>query len=186
MDDNQDRLLAQRLVQLRTARQWSLDQLAQQTGISRATLSRIERTETSPTAALLGKLAQVFGMTMSQLLREIEESPPELLTRANQPVWHDLETGFERRSVSPPTQGFRAELIEGRLRAGASIHYDNAPVAGMQQQIWLLSGALEYSLSDRTWRLTPGDCLRFLLNGPSHFYAPGPADAHYAIVICRT
>ncbi|PLR29041.1 transcriptional regulator, partial [Chimaeribacter californicus] len=61
MDDNQDRLLAQRLVQLRTARQWSLDQLAQQTGISRATLSRIERAETSPTAALLGKLAQVFG-----------------------------------------------------------------------------------------------------------------------------
>ncbi|QCR36664.1 helix-turn-helix domain-containing protein [Nissabacter sp. SGAir0207] len=181
----QDTRLAARLVQLRITQDLTLAQLADQSGISRATLSRIERAENSPTAAQLGKLAQVFGLTMSQLLHEIDEAPPELLPRALQPIWLDAETGFERRSVSPPAAGFRAELIEGRLRAGAEIAYAGAPVAGMQQHIWLLEGTLEYRLGERTYQLAAGDCLRFRLQGPSHFRATGPADARYLIVICQ-
>ena len=53
--DTDDRLAA-RLAELRVQRGWSLDELAMATGISRASLSRIERAETSPTAALLNRL----------------------------------------------------------------------------------------------------------------------------------
>jgi len=48
-----DQALALRLSELRLRQGWSLDDLAARTGISRATLSRIERAETSPTASLM-------------------------------------------------------------------------------------------------------------------------------------
>ena len=51
-----ERQLAERLAALRTAAGWSLDELATRSGVSRATLSRLERAETSPTATLLSRL----------------------------------------------------------------------------------------------------------------------------------
>ena len=48
--------LAQRLRELRHERGWSLDELAARSGVSRATLSRLENNEVSPTAAVLGRL----------------------------------------------------------------------------------------------------------------------------------
>src|SRR5262245_13373605 len=45
-----ERRIAHRLARLRAERGWSLEALAERTGISRATLSRVERSELSPTA----------------------------------------------------------------------------------------------------------------------------------------
>lgn len=183
--ESHDLRLAERLAELRVGQGWSLEQLAQLTGISRATLSRVERAETSPTASLLGKLSAAYGLTTSRLLMALEDNPPELIRAGQQPVWHDRETGFERRSVSPPAPGFRAELISGTLKAGVTISYDSPPVDGLEQHIWMLEGVLEFTLDSRTYRLDAGDCLRFHLHGTSSFHVPGPADARYAIVISR-
>jgi transcriptional regulator with XRE-family HTH domain len=69
--------LEARVAALRAARGWSLDELAERTGISRATLSRLERAETSPTAAMLERLCAAFGWTLSRLMAEAEgEAPP--------------------------------------------------------------------------------------------------------------
>lgn len=116
-----DLRLAQRLADLRQQQGWSLEALAQRTGLSRATLSRVERTETSPTASLLNRLCAAYGLTMSRLLSEIEDEPPELLRPPQQPVWVDRASGFHRRSVSPPAALYKAEFIEARLDAGAQI-----------------------------------------------------------------
>ena len=51
-----DARLAQRLRELRLKRSWSLEELATKSGVSRATLSRIENNEVSPTAAVLATL----------------------------------------------------------------------------------------------------------------------------------
>ena len=71
-----DRRIAQRLGQLRGEHAWSLDDLAERTGISRATLSRIERSELSPTAAMLGKLCTAYGWTLSRLMADAESPAP--------------------------------------------------------------------------------------------------------------
>jgi len=180
-----DRRLAARLAGLRQERGWSLDELGERSGISRATLSRLERGETSPTASLLGRLCTAFGRTMSRLLSEVETDPPHLVRRDAQIVWTDPETGFRRRSVSPPAIGFAAELISGDLPAGAVIGYDAPPVDGLEQHVWMLGGVLDLSVAAQTYRLGPGDCLRFRLVGPSRFSCPGPDAARYAIAICR-
>ncbi|TSD84991.1 helix-turn-helix transcriptional regulator, partial [Mycobacterium sp. KBS0706] len=84
-----DARLAARLAALRAEQGWSLDALAERSGISRATLSRLERGETSPTASLLGRLCTAYGRTMSGLIAEVETDPPQLLRRAEQPGWTD-------------------------------------------------------------------------------------------------
>lgn len=182
---NDDMQLAERLAWLRVNQGWSLEVLATQTGISRATLSRIERGENSPTASMLGKLSAAYGLTTSRLLMALEEHPPELIRHGQQSVWKDTETGFERRSVSPPAHGFCTEMLTGKLNVGATIAYDSPPVVGIEQHIWLLEGVLELTLDQRHFRLEKGDSLRFHLYGTSSFHVPGPEDAYYAIVISR-
>lgn len=81
--DNHDLRLAERLAELRVSQGWSLEQLAQMTGISRATLSRVERAETSPTASLLGKLSAAYGLTTSRLLMALEDNPRSLSAHRN-------------------------------------------------------------------------------------------------------
>ncbi|MCK2219411.1 XRE family transcriptional regulator [Actinomadura sp. ATCC 31491] len=178
-----DTRLAERLARLRVDRGWSLDELARRAGVSRSTLSRLERGEISPTASLLNKLCAVHGRTMSRLLAEVEAEPPQLLRAGEQPVWRDEESGFTRRSVSPPHPGLRGEVVEGTLRPGADIAYDVPPVPGLEQHIWVLEGAVEIAADGRAHLLAAGDCLRFRLWGASRFRCPGPGPARYVLLV---
>src|SRR3954451_10004118 len=74
--------IATRLGQLRTERGWSLEDVAERTGISRATLSRLERSELSPTAAMLGALCTLYGWTLSRLMADAEAPPPNFIPAA--------------------------------------------------------------------------------------------------------
>lgn len=178
--------LAMRLAELRQEKGYSLEALSEETGISRASLSRIERGETSPTAALMNRLCRAYGLTMSRLLSEVESPGPQLLRRDAQPIWQDRESGYLRRSVSPPAADFHSEVIAARLKGGAQIVYDAPPVAGIEQHLWMLEGMLIFTLNDTEWRLEAGDCLRFHLVGRSAFHAPEPEGAYYALVVNRT
>lgn len=183
MPDTVDARLAARLGLLRTEHGWSLDELSHRAGVSRSTLSRLERGELSPTTTVLGRLCTVYGRTMSRLLMEVETEPPQLVPAAVQPVWRDERSGFLRRSVSPPHAGLRAEIVEGTLDAGADIAYENAPVPGVEQHIWVLEGTVEITVDSTVHTVRQGDCLRFRLRGPSHFHCPGPGPVRYALMI---
>lgn len=178
-----DSRLAARLAELREQRGWSLEELAQRTGVSRSTLSRLERAEISPTASLLGTLCTAYEQTMSRLLAEVESEPPQVVRAAAQSVWHDRASGFERRSVSPPHAGLRGEVVEGTLQPGSDIAYDAPPVPGVEQHIWVLDGAVEITANGRSHELEAGDCLRFRLWGTSRFRCLGSRPVSYAIII---
>ncbi|WP_437014141.1 helix-turn-helix domain-containing protein [Streptomyces sp. enrichment culture] len=182
--DPVDVRLGVRLAALRAERGWSLEELAERSGVSRSTLSRAERAQTSPTASLLNRLCAVYGRTMSQLLSEVEAQPVPLVRAADQPVWEDRAAGFVRRSVSPPHAGLRGELVEGRLAAGADLAYDRPPVPGLEQHIWVLDGTLEVTAGDTAHRLRAGDCLRMRVWGPVRFRCPGEdADTRYVLAV---
>ncbi|WP_415953270.1 helix-turn-helix domain-containing protein [Streptomyces sp. KLOTTS4A1] len=183
MGDDIDARLALRLAALRTERGWSLDELASRSGVSRSTLSRLERGEISPTTALLNRLCGAYERTMSRLLTEVEGERAQLVRAGQQPVWSDTESGFVRRSVSPPHAGLRGELVEGSLRPGADISYDGPPVSGLEQHIWVLEGSVEVSLQNETYALRTGDCLRFRLWGPSRFRCTSNEPVRYVIAV---
>lgn len=163
--------LAERLAMLRQARGWSLETLAERSGVSRATLSRFERAESSPSTVQLNRLCRALGMTASRLLGELESGNHALVTRAKQPLWVDQHSGLRRRSLSPPTTGYAVELIECELPAGAVIAYDVSPLAGLEHHLWLIEGALELEIEGRRHRLAPGDVLRYRLYGEDRFEA---------------
>jgi transcriptional regulator with XRE-family HTH domain len=178
-----DMRLAGRLRELRRDRRWSLDELSATSGISRASLSRIENGEVSPTAHVLGRLAHAHGLTVSRLLSDIEGASPALIARADQPEWIDPETGLRRRIVSPASVDFDCELLACELPAGAEIDYPLPPRKGLEHCLYLQEGALELTIEGTLHRLEEGDCLRYRLNGASRFRVPGRRAARYVLVI---
>lgn len=177
--------LTARLAHLRLEHGYSLDQLAEKSGISRATLSRLERGETSPTASMLGVLCGVFQTPLSRLIAEVEDAGTSLVRAADQAVWSDPESGFVRRMVSPPAQAFLGELIEGRLPPGGDIRYDRSPLLGLEHHLWLLTGTLTLEVDGSRYDLLAGDCLRYRLFGASRFRNPGGQDARYVLAMIR-
>jgi len=184
-DRDVERRIAQRLARLRADSGWSLDILAERTGISRATLSRLERSELSPTAAMLGRLCSVYGWTLSRLMAEAETRPANLVPASEQSEWRDPESGYRRRAVSPPTPGLRGEVVEVHMPAGATVSFDTSPVAGLEHHLWMLEGALSLEVGGSAFKLRPGDCLRYVLTGPSRFHNAGKREARYVIAMVR-
>jgi transcriptional regulator with XRE-family HTH domain len=182
-DHEIERRIARRLARLRAERGWSLEALSERTGISRATLSRLERSELSPTAAMLGKLCTVYGWTLSRFMAEAETRPPNLVPAAAQPEWSDPGSGYRRRVVSPPGPGLRGELVEVRMPAGASVSFDASPVAGLEHHLWMLEGSLNLEIEGSFFQLRVGDSLRYVLVGPARFQSTGKREARYVIAM---
>lgn len=178
-----DDRIAARLRALRAERQWSLDELARRSGVSRATLSRLEHAEVSATAAVLGRLCAAYGLPMSRLMHLVEAEVAALVRRAAQPVWVDPATGFRRRSVSPPAAGLAAELLEGTLPPGVRLDYERTPRHGLEHHLLLLEGALAVTVDGSRHALQPGDCLRYRLTGASAFETPAEQGARYLLAI---
>jgi transcriptional regulator with XRE-family HTH domain len=160
--------IAARIRGERTARRWSLDDLAGRSQVSKAMISKIERAEASPTAALLGRLSGAYGITLSALLAEGEAPQRGPARRAEQPVWRDPATGYIRRQVAASATS-PIELTEVDLPPGASVSFPAASYRQMSHVIWVLAGRLTFVEGDVTHDLGPGDSLEF---GP-------PADCTY-------
>lgn len=178
-----DSRIAAHLKGLRIARGWSLDELAGRSGISRATLSRLENAETSATATTLGKLATTYGITISRLLHLAERQVDLFLPRARQPVWQDPSTGFERRLVSPPSDWLSGEVVEARLPAGRHIAYEGPAKQGHEHHLVMIEGRLFLTVEGIRHDLGPGDCLRYRLYGPTVFETPPESGARYFLFL---
>jgi transcriptional regulator with XRE-family HTH domain len=178
--------IGERLRLLRTARNQTLDDLANASGVSRAMISRIERGEASPTAQLLSRLCAALDLTLSAFFAFSQGDGDPLSRREAQPVWRDPETGYQRRSVSPAGTAARVEVIDVEFPAGARIAYPpETAKAGMTQHVWLFSGVLRMTVAGTVHELRPGDCLYMSITEGHVFENPGDEPAHYAVVLDR-
>jgi transcriptional regulator with XRE-family HTH domain len=182
-------LLAARIRREREARGWSVAAFAEASGVSRAMISKVERAEASPTAALLGRLSGAFGFTVSTLLSraEADGSGGHLARVADQQVWTDPETGYIRRALSPP--GADPELVLVELPAGAEVPYPAASYAFLRGQcVWVLSGHIVVREGVEETPLRVGDLLAFDLSTPRDcaFRNPSQAEsARYLVALAR-
>lgn len=163
------RALADHLRFVRTERNLSLQELAASSGISRATLSRIENAEVSPTAETLGRLACAYAMPLSRLLAPLEPGFPPLIRHDDQSVWRDAGKGFTRRALSPPSGQLSLEMIEGRIEPNQHIAYERPAFPGHEHHLVLLEGMLNLTVDGLGYDLLPGDCVRYRLQGASSF-----------------
>ena len=107
MQGNKQSVLAQRLRALRQARDWTLKQAAQATGVSASTLSKIENSLLSPTYDNLIKLAAGLDLDVA-----------ELFTAS------DAHMGTGRRSLSRQGEGrqYETPYYDHRLLCTALSH----------------------------------------------------------------
>ncbi|MEU6388316.1 XRE family transcriptional regulator [Streptomyces sp. NPDC046939] len=170
----------------RDRRRWTLSALAEESGVSRAMIHRIERGESSPTAVVLGKLSAAFELSVATLLDPDEEpgTGADRVRRAGTASrWHDPETGYERRQLSGP--GFPAEVAEVRLPAGARVPYPAAAFAFHRQLIWVIEGRLTFHEGDTVHELEAGDTVELGPPSACVFANATDTECRYAVVLVR-
>jgi len=177
--------IARNLRELRDQRGHTLDALAERSGVSRSMISLIERGQSSPTAAVLDKLAAGLAVTLATLFEgEPREAAPSPLARTSeQPVWTDPASGYVRRNVSPPARS-PIQLVDVVFPAGKRVAYDSMPrEAEIHQQVWMIDGVMEIGVGDTLWRLDAGDCLAMQLDQPIVYRNPGRQPARYLVAL---
>jgi len=174
--------LATHLRNLREEHGMTLAVLAERSGLSRATLSRIENADVSPTAETLGQLAAVYALPISQLLSPLEKGFQPVLRRGEQSVWRDPGHEFVRRSVSPSNGQLSVELIEGELGPEQLITYATPATPGQEHHVYVLSGQMQITVEGNAHDLRPGDCLRYILFGETIFKTSN-ASCRYVIAL---
>ena len=177
--------LAARLKTERETRGWSVAELAERSGVSRAMISKVERAEASPTAALLGRLSGAFGLTLSALLARAEHAPGRLSRRAQQPQWTDPDTHYRRRTVSPSTGG-PLEIVEVELPPGASVTFPAAAYTFRYHQILVLSGTLTLTEGETEHTLAKGDCLELGAPAPVTYANRAARPCMYLVLLVRS
>ncbi|MFJ7214255.1 helix-turn-helix domain-containing protein [Amycolatopsis sp. NPDC098790] len=168
----------------RTSRGLSAAVLAEQSGVSRAMIGKIERGDVQPTAALLAKLSAALGLTLSELIARAEGDERRLVRAAEQPVWVDPDTGYRRRAVSP-AGGHPLELVEVELPPGARVPLAVGTYAFLHQQIWVLEGHLRFHEDAEVHELEAGDCLQLGPAADCVFVNPGSLPCRYLVVLVK-
>jgi transcriptional regulator with XRE-family HTH domain len=180
--------IARRVRALRDARGLSLEALADRSGVSRSNISLIERSESSPTAAVLDKLAAAFGVTLGSLFEDAPATgaaPSPLARAADQAVWTDPASGYVRRNLSPVTASASAlQLVHVLFPPGKRVAYDSV-ARDIDQQIWMIEGAMEVTVGDERWRLEAGDCLAMRLDQPIVYRNRTRKRARYLVALAN-
>ena len=167
-------LIGTRVREHRTARGWTLDELADRSGVSRRMVITIEHGEGNPSIATLLRISGALGVGLPVLV-DVERPRALTVTPAGQaPVlWHGPDGGSALlvAGTEPPDV---VELWHWTLHPGEQ-HSSEAHSAGTRELMLVLDGAIELRVGDRTERLQPGDSAAFA-GDVAHGYA-APADA---------
>lgn len=170
MDDSTDRTLdavGPRLRQLRQQRDITLGDLAQQTGISTSTLSRLEAGLRRPTLEQLLPLARTYGVTLDELV----DAPA---------------TGDPRINMRPIRGQHGATILPLSRRPGGIQAYKFVMQAGSPDDepelrthegydwVYVLDGRLRLVIGEHDLVLGPGEAAEFDTRTP-HWFAADPS-----------
>jgi transcriptional regulator with XRE-family HTH domain len=183
VDDTGTRI-ARRVRLERDARGWSLADLAERSGVAKATISKIEREEMSPSAVTLVRLAGAFDLTLAGLLLRAEGQGDRLMRSEDQPVWRDPETGYMRKQVfSRPDHPVEIAAIE--LPPGERVDFPASSYAHIRQVVWVQSGRLVVCEGNERHELRAGDSLGFGPPCPVTISNEGVEPCTYLVVLAR-
>jgi transcriptional regulator with XRE-family HTH domain len=158
-----------RLRELRQQRDITLTRLAETTGISVSTLSRLESGSRRPTLELLLPLAEAYQVTLDEMVDAPETGDPRIRAR---PIQRDGHTfiPLSRRPGGP--QAFKQILPSG------------PPPCGQEQKthegyewLYVLSGQVRLLLGDHDLLLGPGEAAEFDTRLPHSIANAGPEPA---------
>jgi transcriptional regulator with XRE-family HTH domain len=173
-----------RVKALREGMGLSLRDLAERSGVGAATLSQVERGESSPTLTVAARIAEGLELTLSQLLR-LEEGRNVVVVRAGNGR-RSSRSGHEIEELTPPLPGQRADVSRHRLDPGRSTGGQGDPPIhepGSRETVVVLSGSVELTVDGERYPLEAGDSATFDADLPHNLHNPGAATSEILAVI---
>jgi len=175
--------LAAELRHQRRRQNFSLEQLASLSGVSRSMISKIERGEAVPSTVVLSRLAEALGVTFAKLMLPAAEREILVIPASVQPVLRDQASGFQRRCLSPVLPGRGIDWVLNTLPPGGATGEFTAHRRGVEEYIYVLRGRLRATIGERSLTLSEGDSLYFEADLPHAFSNPDAAACEYFLVI---
>jgi transcriptional regulator with XRE-family HTH domain len=167
------------LRELRQNRNWSLQELASRSGLSKTFLSRLETGDRQASIAAVLTLARIFDVSLASMFETQVASEPCLIVRAAEAAPQSAN-GLTYTPLSNADRFFNLQpirLVVSPQRKGKDhFHHDG------EEWIYLLSGRLTLSLAGKTYDLEPGDAAHFDSRLPHRLTVRGTQDAEVLLV----
>jgi transcriptional regulator with XRE-family HTH domain len=168
-----------RLKELRQHRDWTLQELSEQSGLSKTFLSRLESGSRQASISAVLTLANVFGVSLASMFETELATEPCLIVRASEGLSHSAN-GLTYTPLSNAQRFFNLQpmrlTISPRRKGDEHFHHDG------EEWVYLLSGRLTLSLAGKTYELEPGDAAHFESRLPHRLIARGTQDAEVVLV----
>ena len=177
--------IADRLRLERESRGWTLGDVAERCGVARATISKIERGEASPTATVLVRLAGAFDLTLGGLIARAEGDGQRVVRAAEQSTWRDPASGYLRRQIFERSD-HPIEVVRVDLPGGARVGMPAASYNHIRQVVWVQEGALGIEQDGTRYVLAAGDCLGFGPPADTTFINPSDQVCTYVVIVARS
>lgn len=183
-----DTLLGERIRHRRRARNMSLKDLAETSGISIGLLSQIERGLSSPSLRVLASLADALQLGLADLFSDEAAAPPQddkVVVRAEErkklTFWR---TGISKELLTPPAENTTLDIflvvVEPGGTSGSQLYSHEGEEAGT-----VLDGSISINLDGKEHRLQAGDSFRFASTRQHSFWNPGTSTARVLWVNAR-
>ncbi|HEV2394143.1 MAG TPA: XRE family transcriptional regulator [Verrucomicrobiae bacterium] len=177
------RHLGSRVKQLRAARGWSLEALANASGVSRSMLSQIEREQANPTLAVTLRIARSFGLTLGELLELPGAASAVTVIRAEDHAYHyRSDKDCRIRTLSPLNLEKDVEFYEVRLQPGGALR-SSPHFEGTREFLTLQKGRLRVESARDTEQLNQGDSASYRADVPHALVNTGKTEAIILLIV---
>jgi transcriptional regulator with XRE-family HTH domain len=173
-------VLGERLKSLRSARSWTLEELAERSGLSKPFLSRLESGTRQPSIAAVLTLARVFGVPMGSLFEMQETDESCIVIRAGQmPVRHGKGVLYV-----PLSSASRFNLQPIALQVFPARKGEEKYQHEGEEWIYVLSGRVRLALGEKQYIINTGDSAHFDARLPHRLDSLDDTDASVILVAC--
>jgi XRE family transcriptional regulator, regulator of sulfur utilization len=166
-----------RIREVRSARGWSLSELARRSGLGKGTLSELEAGTRNATLDTLYAVSGPLGVGLADLLAPVRTAAPLVVPGDDgDPVRAVL------LDVLPASGGGAVEVYRLTVHPGGT---RRSPAHGpaVRERLTLASGAAEVGPVGAEQRIGPGETAEWTSDGPHTFTALGPEEAVGVLVI---
>lgn len=174
-------LQGSKIRELRKAKNLTLKDLAEKTGLSTSLLSQIERNLVDPTVTTFWKICETLQVPINYFFQDMEED--SLVVRRESRRIMELSNGNVRYHQLTPNKNGKVEFILVEIQPGERTDAELVSHSG-EECGFVIRGQLIVNLDGREYFLNEGDSIHFSSTIPHRYINPGnlPALSIWAMV----
>jgi transcriptional regulator with XRE-family HTH domain len=163
------KLIGARVRQSRTERGWTLDEMAERSGVSRRMLVNVEQGAANPSIATLLRISDALGVGLPILFDVDRPAGLRVMRSGQAPVLWRGPSGGSAVLVAGTEPPGVVELWDWSLAPGET-HHSEPHAAGTRELLLVLAGTVRLQVGQASHTLDPGDAAAFHSDVP-HSYA---------------